>query len=67
MASAPITSWQIEGETIGMVTNYFRGLQITADGECSHEFKTLAPWKKNYDQYRQHIKKQRYYFANKGP
>ena len=43
------------------------GLKITADGDCSHENKTLAPWKKSYDQPRQHIKKQRYYFADKGP
>ena len=35
------------------------------DGDCSHEIKTLAPWKKIYDQPRQHIKKQRHYFANK--
>ena len=38
----------------------------TADGDCSHEIKMLAPWKKSYDQPRQHIKKQRQYFANKG-
>ena len=43
---------------------YFLGLQ----NHCSHEIKKmLAPWKKSYDQSRQHIKKQRYYFANKGP
>ena len=46
---------------------YFSGLQITADGEYSHEIKTLIPWKKSYDQLRQYIKKQRHYFANKGP
>ena len=39
---------------------------ITADGDCSHEIKRLAPWKKIYDQPRQHIEKQRHYFANKG-
>ena len=44
----------------------FLGSRITADGDCSHEIKTLAPWKKNNDQPRQHIKKQRHYFANKG-
>ena len=43
----------------------FSGSKITADGDCSHEIKTLAPWKKNYDQPRQNIKKQKYYFANK--
>ena len=36
---------------------YFGGSKITADGDCSHEIKTLAPWKKSYDQPRQHIKK----------
>ena len=45
----------------------FLASKITADGDCSHEIKTLAPWKKSYDQPRQHIKKQRHYFANKGP
>ena len=46
----------------------FLGSNITADGDCSHEIKkTLAPWKKSYDQPRQLIKKQRHYFANKGP
>ena len=46
----------------------FLGSKITADGDCSHEIKkTLAPWKKSYDRPRQHIKKQRYYFADKGP
>ena len=46
---------------------YFLGSKITADGECSHEIKTLGPWKKSYDQPRPHIKKQRHYFADKGP
>ena len=49
------------------VTDFiFLGSKITADGDRSHEVKTLAPWKKNYDQPRQHIKKQRDYFADKG-
>ena len=39
--------------------------KITADGDCSHEIKTLTLWKESYDQHRQHIKKQRHYFANK--
>ena len=43
------------------------GFKITADGVCSHEIFTLVPWKKSYDQPRQHIKKQRHYFADKGP
>ena len=51
-----------------IVTEFiFLGSKITADGDCSHEIKTLAPWKKSYDKTRQHIKKQRYYFANKVP
>ena len=67
MASGPITSWQIDGETMGTVRDFiFGGSKITADGDCSHEINTLAPWKKSYDQPRQHIKKQRHYFANKG-
>ena len=67
MASGPITSWQIDGETMGTVRVFILGgSKITADGDCSHEIKTLAPWKKGYDQPRQHIKKQRHYFANKG-
>ena len=49
------------------VTDFiFLGSKITADGDCSHEIKKLAPWKKSYDQPRQHIKKQSHYFANKG-
>ena len=66
MASGPITSWQIDGKTIGTVTDFILlGSKITEDGDCSHEIKTLTPWKKSYDQPRQHIKKQRHYFANK--
>ena len=50
MASDPITSWEIDGETVETVTGFiFVGSKITADGDCSHEIKTLAPWKKNYD------------------
>ena len=69
MASGPITSWQIDGETMETVTDFiFLGSKITADGDGSHEIKKmLAPWKKSYDQPRRHIKKQRHYFANKGP
>ena len=66
MASSPITSWQIDGETVETVTDFiFLGSKITADSGYSHEIKMLAPWKKSYDQPREHIKKQRYYFANK--
>ena len=58
MASSPITSWQIDGETMETVIDFiFLGSKITADGDCSHEIKTLAPWKKSCDQPRQHIKK----------
>ena len=47
------------------VTDFlFLGSQITADGDCSHEIKMLAPWKKSYDKPRLHIKKQRHYFAD---
>ena len=66
MASGPITSWQIDGETVETVTDFiFGGSKVTADGDCSHEIKMLTPWKKSYDQPREHIKKQRHYFANK--
>ena len=47
-------------------TLFFWGSKITADDDCSHEIKILAPWKESYDQPRQPIKKQRHYFANKG-
>ena len=68
MASGPITSQEIDGETMETVTDFiFLGSKITADGDCSHEIKTLAPWKKSYEKPRQHIKKQRYYFTNQGP
>ena len=67
MASGPITSWQIGGETMETVRGFiFRGSKITADGDCSREIKTLAPWKKSHDQPRQHINKLRHYFPNQG-
>ena len=67
MASGPISSWQIDGETIETVTDYFGGLQNHWRWWLQPwNQKTLAPWKKNYDQPRQHIKKQRHYFDNKG-
>ena len=50
MASRPITSWEIDGETVETVSDFlFWGSEITADGDCSHEI-TLTPWKKSYDQ-----------------
>ena len=67
MSSQPIISWEIDGETVQTVSHFiFGGSKITADGGCSHEIKTLTPWKESCDEPRQHIKKQRHYFANKG-
>ena len=69
MASGPITSCQIDGETMETVTEFnFGGSKITADGDCSHEIKRhlLTPWKGSYDQPRHQIIKQRHYFVNKG-
>ena len=65
MASDPITSWEIDGETVETVSDFiFGGSKITADGDCSHEIKRhLLLGRKA----RLHIKKQRHYFANKGP
>ena len=58
MASCPITSWQIDGETMETVTGFiFGGSKITADGDCSHEIKDTCSWKKSYDQLRQCVKK----------
>ena len=68
MTSGPITSWQIDGETMEIVRDFiFLGSKITADGDCSHEIKGACSLKKNYDQPRQHTKKQRHYFADKDP
>ena len=67
MASSPITSWQIDGEAMESVTDFiFLCSKITkcapkslsVDGDCSHEIKSLAPWKKNYDPPRQNVKYQ---------
>ena len=60
-ASGPITSWQIDGETVADFI--FWGSKITLDGDCSYEIKRCLC----YDQPRQHIKKQRHYVVNKGP
>ena len=69
MASGPITSWQIHGETMETVTDFiFGGLKITADGNCTHEIKRhLLLGRKAMTQPSQHITKQRHYFANSGP
>ena len=65
MASGPITSWEIDGESVQTVSDFtLGGSKITADGDCSHEIKD-TPWKESYDQPRQYIKKQRYCFVNK--
>ena len=68
MASGPTTSWQIDGETVEIVADFILGgSKFTADVDCSHEIKgRLLLGRKSYDQPRQHIKKQRHYFANKG-
>ena len=68
VASNSITSWQIDGETMETVKDFiFLGLTITADSDCSHEIKRCLLFEKSYDKPRQHNKKQRHYFANKGP
>ena len=69
MASGPITSWQIDEKTMETVADFILGgSKIPANGDCSHEIKRcLLLGNKSYEQLRQHIKKQRYYFPNKGP
>ena len=68
MASSPITSWQIDGETVETVADFiFLGSKITADGDCSHEIKRRLLLGRNaLKKLRQHIKKQRHYWAGKG-
>ena len=67
MTSGPITSLQIDGENVKTVQDFISlGSKITVDSDCSHEIKTSAPWKKSYDKPRQHIKKQRHHFVDKG-
>ena len=68
MASGPITSWQIDGEPMETVTDFiFLGFTITSDGACSHEINRRLLLGRKADKPRQHIKKQRQYFANNGP
>ena len=69
MASGPITSWQIDRETVETVADFiFWGSKVNPYGDCSHEIKRcFTPWKKSCDQSRQHIIKQRHYCAKKGP
>ena len=67
VASGPITSWEIDGETVETVSDFIfsapKSLQMVT---AAMKLKTRATWKKSYDQPRQHIKKQRHHFANKG-
>ena len=69
MASGPVTSWKIDGETVETVSDFmFLGSSITADGDCSHEIKRLLLLgKKVMTNLDRDIKKQRHYFVNKGP
>ena len=69
MASGSITSWQIDGETVETVTDFiFLGSKITADGDCSHEIKRhLLLGRKVMTNLDSILKRQRHYFANKGP
>ena len=66
MDSSPITSWSIDGETMETVTDFvFLSSKITADGDCSHKIKRCLLLGRKAMTKRQHIKKQRQYFANK--
>ena len=69
MASGPITSWEIDGETVETVSHFiFWGSKITADGDCSHEIKRrLLLGRKVMTNLDSILKKQRHYFVNKGP
>ena len=68
ITSVPITSWEIDGETVETVSDFILGapksLQMVI---AAVKLKDLTPWKKSYDQPRQHIQKQRHFFANKVP
>ena len=53
MASGPITSWEVDGETVETVSDFiFLCSKITADGDCSHDIKRylITPWKERYNQ-----------------
>ena len=64
MAYSSITSWQKEREKVKAMTDFiFLGSKITADSNCNHEIKMLAPWKGNREKFRQCIKKQRQHFC----
>ena len=68
MASGPIISWQIDGETVETVADFIfwapKSLQMVI---ATTKLKDATPWKESYDQSRQHIKKQRYYFTDRCP
>ena len=69
MASDPITSWEVDGETVEITSDFIfwgapKSLQMVT---AAMKLKDPYSWKKSYDQPREHIEKQRYYFANKGP
>ena len=68
IASSPITSWQIDGETMETERHFISlGSKITADSYCSHEIERNLLLGLKAMTNRQHIKKQRHHFANKGP
>ena len=68
MASGPTTSWQIDGKTVETVADFiFLGSKITAYGDCSHEIKRCLLLGRKVMTNLDSIKKQRHYFANKGP
>ena len=67
MPSGPITSRQIDGETMETVRDFILGAPKSPQMMQPGNEKTLAPWNQSYNQPRQHVKKQRHYFANKGP
>ena len=67
MASGPINSWQIDGETVETVSDFIFGAPKSRQMlTAAMKLKTLTPWKESYDHSGQHIKKQKHYFANKG-
>ena len=68
MAFGPITSWQIDGDTMETVTDsIFLGSNINEDSDYTCDIKRCLLWKKSYEKPRQHFKKHRHYFADKGP
>ena len=67
MASGPITSWQIDGETMETLAEFiFLGSKIAVDGDCSHEIKRCLLLGRKVITSLDSIFKSRYYFANKG-